>query len=681
MRSIRSRVARPKARAAPALAVFAVVAALLAAMVVTPSIGAAATRRLTVTPASALTDQVVTVSWSGFTPTTPEGLNQVVIQQCKGNPKSLADCFTAAPFPNSANGNEIVNGTTLANGTGTAELEIRPAAQLPELGCNEANPCVVLAYENQVVPAGKLPTLSAMAPIEFARSTADCPAVTNFDVRVEGEASGAPVLYDWAARRCTGANHLVIDYTQTSSDSGRSDYLKKLVDVGLTSLPATPAELKASPGYPAFAYAPIDMTGLAVAFNIHDVETNQPITDMTLSPRLLARLISDTDMGTFFQDPEFKRLNPKHSWPVNGASTPLIRAEANADTWITTNWIASSKNAEAFLQGKDPDHVAVNAAFENVKYPTSIFENRALDDAYLPREGQYAVVTHIFYAARPADTSPLDPASYGFMGVVDLPTAESFNLPTAKLVNASGQAVAPTMASLVAGFNAMVPGAGGTLVANPASTDPAAYPLVKVDYLMVPKQTDAKHKAHIQDLLTWGATEGQKSLPAGYFPLTSNLVSQTEKVAAAISVPVPVVIRATTTTTVKPGSTTVPTTAFQPSSDSCCASTGDPSVGGVTPVTAAGATGTTSPSTTKKRGAAGPVTTSTATPTATSAAAAPAATIASAGATLALPALFGTALLAAAIAATRRLWPRLLKSRRLAKILPSKLRGASSATA
>src|SRR5690349_23640013 len=68
-----------------------------------PGAGAAA-RTLTVSPASSLTEQAVTVSWAGFTPTTPEGLNQVIVVQCKGNPTSLNDCFTAQTFPNLTNG-------------------------------------------------------------------------------------------------------------------------------------------------------------------------------------------------------------------------------------------------------------------------------------------------------------------------------------------------------------------------------------------------------------------------------------------------------------------------------------------------------------------------------------------------------------------------------------------------
>ena len=88
-------------------------------------------------PGSSLTDQAVTVSWSGFTPTTPEGLHQVIIVQCTEDPSSLADCFTEAPFPSSADGNQVVNGVTRADGTGSVRFEVRPAAQLPSLGCNQ----------------------------------------------------------------------------------------------------------------------------------------------------------------------------------------------------------------------------------------------------------------------------------------------------------------------------------------------------------------------------------------------------------------------------------------------------------------------------------------------------------------------------------------------------------------
>ena len=529
-----SRVASSRARVVLALVIGIMVAGTFVA-IVQPLTADAAGRTLTVTPASSLTDQAVKVSWSGFTPTTPEGLNQVIVVQCTEHPSSLADCFTEQPFPSSANGNEVVNGVTRSDGTGSVQFEVRPAAQLPALDCSEAHLCSIIAFENQVVPDGQLPTLSATARLTFAKSTADCPKVMNFDVRVEGEASGAPILYDWAARRCTGNNPLVIDYTETSSDSGRGNFLKRQVDVGVTSLPTPASELAAVPNHPSFAYAPIDLTAVAVVYNMSDPTTNERINDLTLSPRLLARLISDTDLPGYFQDPDFTRLNPGHTFPFNGISTPLIRAEGNAATWITTNWIASNDAASKFLAGADPDGIPVNASFQNVAYPTDIFENRALDDAYLPRLGQELVASHVFYGARPADTSPLDPASTGFVGIVDLATARRFDLPIARIVNGAGKAVAPDDKSILAGYHAMVSGADATQVADPASKDSTAYPLVKIDYAMVPTQPDDAHRVAIQDLLTWGVTAGQTDLPAGYLPLPDELVAQTKHVADSLS--------------------------------------------------------------------------------------------------------------------------------------------------
>ena len=487
-----------------------------------------------VTPATGIGDQAVLVRWSGFTPTTPEGLNQVIVVQCGPHPSSLADCFTDQPFPNSANGNEVVNGVTGPDGTGSARFEVRSGPKLPKLGCSQSQACTLLAYENEVVPVGSLPANAAMATITFARSSADCPAVTQFDVRVEGEASAAPVLYGWAARRCTGADKLIVDVTETSSDSGRQDFLHGLVDVGLTSLPATSDELASAPGHPEPVYAPIDLTAVTVAFNLNDPITNQPITDLTLSPRLVARLISDSDLFGFFQDPEFVRLNPAHTFPVNGASPPLIRAEGNADTWLTTNWLASDASTTAFLTGHDPEGVAVNQSFQGVPYPTSIFENRALDDSYLPRQGQYAAATRLFYGARPIDTSPLDPASVGFLGVVDLATARRFQLPTAKLVNAAGVAVAPDLDKIMAGYAAMKPGAGGTLVADPAAKDPNAYPLVKLDYAMLPANPSTALLGAVRNLFTWGMTDGQQGLPDGVLPLPKEQADATRVVLAGL---------------------------------------------------------------------------------------------------------------------------------------------------
>ena len=392
-------------------------------------------------------------------------------------------------------------------------MEIRPAAQLPELGCSEAHPCVVLAFENQVVPAGQASDPSAMAPITFARSTADCPPVTNFDVRVEGEASGAPVLYNWAARRCTGAKPLVVDYTETSSDSGRADYLKKLVDVGLTSLAATPAELRRRRVSAVRVRAPRPDRGRGRVQHArrHDEPADH-------RPDAFAPLARPADQRHrpehLLPGSRVQALNPKHTWPVNGASTPLIRAEANADTGSPRTGLRTTE-AEAFLQGKDPDRSRSTPRSRTCKYPTASSRTAPSTMRTSRARVEYAGRDPRLLRARgPRTRRRSIPASYGFIGMVDLPTARRFNLPMAKLVNASGKAVAPTAAEHHRRVSMRWSrGAGGTLVANPRRRTRPRTRSSRSTTRWCRRRPTLKHHGACQDLLTWGVTEGQRACP------------------------------------------------------------------------------------------------------------------------------------------------------------------------
>jgi ABC-type phosphate transport system substrate-binding protein len=566
-------------RTAALLAVLAVVVGFTAFR--NTSARATGPRTLTVTPATGLGNQVVLAHWTGFDPTV--GFTDTVnLLQCKLNPKvvdadrnpaTVDDCLTATPFPNA--GNKVATGVTQADGTGSAFIEILPAAQQPLLNCSESNPCTLLAYENNGVPppTDSLPTTAATTEIQFARSIDDCPPVTNFDVRAEGEASASTLIYNWAANVCTANPKLILDYTETSSVSGRQDFLNRLVDVGVTSMPPTSGELAASPGYPSYAFAPIDLTGVVVAYNMNDPTTGKRITDLTLSPRLLARVISDSGLTgnfsnpqSFWADPELNRLNPGRHWPAQSLSQPLLRAERNADAYFTTDWIAHDANAEAFLHGNDPDGVPVNDAWNGVSYPTDIFENLSTaDGGYLPLQGERPVARKTFYAVKPAEVTPNDPKNIGFIGLVDLPTAERYDLPMAKLVNATGHAVAPDAAGIAAGYKAMTTNPDGvTKAPNFASSDPAAYPLVKVDYAMVPtKVANTTFEVNLKRFIAYIGGTGQSQLPVGYTPLPADLVAQDAAAAAKIVVVSPPP-KTTTTTTTPPTTTPITATTAPP---------------------------------------------------------------------------------------------------------------------
>jgi ABC-type phosphate transport system substrate-binding protein len=488
-------------------------------------------------PSTDLGTQVVTVSWTGFRPTRRStGQYTVNVVQCRENPTSLADCFMNQAFPNADDGNQVTGAITAADGTGKVNFEVRSALDLPELGCSSTRACSLLAYENTGTPIvpGSLPSAYAITTIRFAPSIADCPTVSDFDVRTGGSASAIPLLYRVASTRCTGGDPVIMDVTESSSNEGRLAVLEEQVDFGITSLPFTAAELAAHPSTSRVRYAPIDLTAVTVVHNLRNPTTGQAITDLVLSPRLVARIVSDSRLDTFYSDPELRELNPGVRWPAFAPSQPLVRAEANADTTILTTWLQEDATARAFLDGADPRGIEVNSAWRGIPYPTDTFESRSATGSYLPRTGQREVARRVFYGVRPADGATTSPDYYGFIGVVDLPTARRYGLPAARIVNRAGVAVAPDDASIRAGFAAMRTTAGGTLEPNPAATDPAAYPLVKVDYAVVTDRLRTDRSADVATVLTDLTTTAQAALPDGYVPLPDSLRQQAAQVVSGL---------------------------------------------------------------------------------------------------------------------------------------------------
>lgn len=525
-------------RFARVLAMTVGVAMMIAAtgLAVAPPATSQEGRTASVSPDGELANDVVTVRWEGFRPTSGLGLFGVIVLQCRGNPVSLDDCFTDAPFPQLAEGSRQL-GSTGPDGKGSIRFEVRPSANLPKLGCREADPCSILVFENDGVPTpnGTLHPTSVVVPISFARSQADCPPVRDFDVRIDGAASAAPLFYGWAAELCTAASPLIVDYTETSSTTGRENFLEGLVDLGITSQAASAQEVDAHPERGGFDYAPVGLTAVTVATNMRNPLTGEQLSDIVISPRLLTRLVSDSNVAGFLTDPELRQLNPGVLFPTVNSSPPLLRAERNAATRMVTSWMAADPAASRFIAGDDSFRVPVNSAYRNYPYPRDLFENVGQSSQFLPRTGQRAVALRMFYAVRPAGENRENTTETAFFGVVDLPTAERFGLATVRIVNAAGVPVAPNTESIMAGYAAMSTDGDGVMAPDYASSNPAAYPLVKVDYAMVPTEfATAGRAAAVAGLLRHGIGPGQDSLPRGYLPLPAELIARTEAVAAGL---------------------------------------------------------------------------------------------------------------------------------------------------
>ena len=513
-------------------------------------------RSATVSPGVDLSNEVINISWSGFRPTTQQNVYTVIILQCKANPVSLADCFSAEPFPDLANGNRLLD-STAADGTGSAQFEVRPASNLPQLDCSATNPCSILVYENDALPiqAGSLPAARVVIPITFAPSQADCPTITDFDVRVDGSATSAGLFYAWAAQICQGDSSVVLDYTETSSTTGRENFLSGLIDFGITALPATEEELSHYPDHREYSYAPVAASAVVVAYNLTDPFTGLRIENLVVSPRLVARLVTNSSVETFVRDRELLNINPTVRFPTNGINRILVRAERNAATTILTSWMSADPEAQKFLADTDTWRVRLNASYVGYSYPRDAFELVDNDPGYLPRQGQKSIATRMFYGVSPTGTQAELTSARGVIGIVDLPTAKRFGLQVAGLLMPNGTVVQVTDDSILRGIADAELSAAGTLVADPTPEDPLAYPMIKVDYAMVPKTFDSAEKiADVRRVLSYAVGDGQSILPSGYVTLPDAMRAQTRKIVEAIGVPV------VATTTIARQAVTVPTT-------------------------------------------------------------------------------------------------------------------------
>jgi phosphate transport system substrate-binding protein len=129
----------------------------------------------------------------------------------------------------------------------------------------------------------------------------------------------------------------------------------------------------------------------------------------------------------------------------------------------------------------------------------------------------------------------------GTIGYVELAYANQNKLPVAKVKNAAGQFVAPTIASITAA------GAGAIEKAGP-STDyrvsivnapgAEAYPISSFTWLLVyQRQADATKGKKLVDFIRWALTEGEASAAAlDYAPLPQTLGKQLIERLASIQV-------------------------------------------------------------------------------------------------------------------------------------------------
>jgi hypothetical protein len=295
----------------------------------------AAASTVAVSQTTNLTNQMVVVSWTGFTPSTnvpydPASTDYpVMVAQCRGSdPKTPDQCFDAtnggSPAQFGANGpGNTAYATTNPDGTGQTEILLYTSVQNQFLGCDATHACSLVVVpsqggdsidyqpphcanhtvDNQVTDLGQYafgPMTSApgtangycswqqriVIPLHFAPTPNGCPQRAA-DFTAGGSPMLARAMLQWETGMCFGASPVTLQYNSEINESeARGDFASGLFDVGFTTQPLT------GPANHPYTYAPVAVSAASIAYWVDNQATYQAYTNMKLNARLVTKLLT-----------------------------------------------------------------------------------------------------------------------------------------------------------------------------------------------------------------------------------------------------------------------------------------------------------------------------------------------------------------------------------------------------
>lgn len=500
--------------------------------------GAQVAPTLTVTPSTGLVDpvgdgQFVRLSWTGLPSDLPP-----VLRQCVANPKNIHGCsqtglsgpglITAGnPSPSGA-GSAVVQITI-----GTVNATTSGGSTHDAFTCDYLRPCSMLLFLD--ADAENVHT-AVRVPITFAFPPSACPTATGSPAGGVGASAVFRAMLAWESQACRKPYQLFVQYTLQSSAIGAEDFASGASSFGVVAsqLPDLQRGILEGKGLP-FTYAPVSASGLVFGVRLFDRVTDQAVTDIRLTPTQIVALF--TGQMTW-NDPSILQLNPQYV-DADGIGTlpqivkPIARGDSSEDTLQFTSWAWRTARDTWIHAGDGLQNVDHNP-FEDG--PTSLFPSVANGKPF-QAQGARAVAREVANPSQDPDHAN------GYIGYMDSSWAASYGLATVKVQNASGRFVPASSHSIATALSHMqIDENGITRVADSTTTDPAAYPLPTLNYLLVHQsETEtftADQGATIAAFLRYIAGAGQHGLPAGYVPLPRDLAALT--IAAADSIPQPV---------------------------------------------------------------------------------------------------------------------------------------------
>lgn len=267
-------------------------------------------------------------------------------------------------------------------------------------------------------------------PMSFAPPANVCSVLnTSAPTFVYGSEVMAQATGQWAPRFCLDPKLFRFQHVQASEPEA-----KNLLEAG-----SIEAAFEAGPPQAPFTrpvvQAPAAVSGFAVAYDIDDA-TGHPYHDLKLTPRLLAKLLTESYPANstvkaeyaalngnplnLAADPEFRALNP--GMPTfllySEPAATLFAMSSDSDVMTAlTSYIDADPEARAWLDGKpDPWGMVVNPAYKAITLPVASWPLR---DTFEPA-GLYRPEGNACLAISPVPFLPLVAAPVSAIATITL---------------------------------------------------------------------------------------------------------------------------------------------------------------------------------------------------------------------------------------------------------------------
>jgi phosphate transport system substrate-binding protein len=292
-----------------------------------------------------------------------------------------------------------------------------------------------------------------------------------------------------------------VNYQSVGSGAGVQQLSEGTVDFGATDGPMTDAELaQAKRG--AILHIPMTLGADVVTYNLPGV--TQPL-------QLSGDVVADIFLGriTKWNDPRITATNAGLSIPARDILV-VHRSDGSGTTYVFTDYLSAVSPAWAAGPGRG----------KAVNWPTGLGGN------------QNAGV-----AAQVKQTD-------GAIGYVELTYALQNNLPAARIRNAAGRFVEPTIASITAAAAGVADTLAATTDFRVSIVDApgdAAYPISSFTWIILyQNQTDSDKGRKLVEFLNWALTDGQQYAAAlHYASLPAAVVAGAQRKLETVKIGVP----------------------------------------------------------------------------------------------------------------------------------------------